>query len=192
MRSSLLTWAVRGGGDLIDLPGGPITLGLGLEYSSDDYVSRVDPYTASFDVVGFGAAINGMGKRYWESAYYELSIPILGNRWSWPVARSLQFVASERYDNYNDFGSTEKPKFAVLYKPFNDLTLRSCYSEGFRAPSLTELYSGTSFAFENLVDPKNPSLGEQTYEVRTVRESPFKTGDLLWLLCRRSMVARIH
>jgi iron complex outermembrane receptor protein len=167
VRSSLLTWAIRGGGELIDLPGGPITLGLGLEYRSDDYVSRVDPYTASFDVIGLGAAINGVGKRYVESAYYELSIPILGQQWSWPGARSLEFVASERYDNYSDFGSTEKPKFAILYKPFNDLTLRATYSEGYRAPSLTELYSGTSFAFENLVDPKNPGLGEQTYEVRT-------------------------
>jgi iron complex outermembrane receptor protein len=167
VRSSLLTWAVRGGGELIDLPGGPITLGLGLEYRSDDYVSRVDPYTASFDVVGLGAAINGVGKRYVESAYYELSVPVLGQQWSWPGARSLQLVASERYDNYSDFGSTEKPKFAVLYKPFDDLTLRASYSEGYRAPSLTELYSGTSFSFQDLVDPKNPSLGEQTYEVRT-------------------------
>ena len=167
VRTSLLTWAVRGGGDLIDLPGGPITLGLGLEYRSDDYVSRVDPFTAAFDVVGLGAAINGVGKRYVQSAYYEVSIPILGQRWSWPGARSLQFVASERYDNYSDFGSTEKPKFAVLYKPFDDLTLRASYSEGYRAPSLTELHSGTSFAFQNLVDPKNPGLGEQTYEVRT-------------------------
>ena len=115
VRSSLVTWAVRGGGELVDLPGGPSTLGLGLEYRSDDYVSRVDPFTASFDVVGLGAAINGVGKRYVESAYYELSIPILGQQWSWPGARSLQFVASERYDNYSDFGSTEKPKFAVLY-----------------------------------------------------------------------------
>ena len=167
VRSSLVTSAVRGGGELIDLPGGPVTLGLGLEYRSDDYVSRVDPFTASFDVVGLGAAINGVGKRYVESAYYELSIPILGQQWSWPGARSLQFVVSERYDNYSDFGSTEKPKFAVLFKPFDDLTLRASYSEGYRAPSLTELYSGTSFAFDSLVDPKNPSLGEQTYEVRT-------------------------
>jgi iron complex outermembrane recepter protein len=172
VRSSLVTWAVRGGGELVDLPGGPSTLGLGLEYRSDDYVSRVDPFTASFDVVGLGAAINGVGKRYVESAYYELSIPILGQQWSWPGARSLQFVASERYDNYSDFGSTEKPKFAVLYKPFDDLTLRASYSEGYRAPSLTELFSGTSFAFENLVDPKNPSVGELRKPVEITPETP--------------------
>jgi iron complex outermembrane recepter protein len=167
VRSDLLTWALRAGGDLFDLPGGAVTLGLGLEYNSADYISRVDPYTATFNVVGLGAAIFGEGKRYWESAYYELSIPILGDQWSWPGARALQFVASERYDNYSDFGATEKPKFALLYKPFNDLTFRFTYSEGYRAPALTELYSGTSFVFENLIDPKNPQLGEQTYEVRT-------------------------
>ena len=167
VRSSLTTWALRAGGELIDLPGGPITLGLGAEYRSDDYISRVDHYTATFDVVGGGAAIDGGGKRYVKSAYYELSIPILGQQWSWPGARSLQIVLSERYDDYSDFGSTEKPKFALLYRPFNDLTLRATYSEGFRAPSLTELHSGTSYAFQNLVDPKNPSLGEASYETRT-------------------------
>src|SRR5258708_26091105 len=103
----------------MDLPGGAIALGLGLEYRSGDYVSRVDPFTAAFDVVGLGAAINGEGKRYVQSAYYELSIPILGQQWSWPGARSLQFVVSERYANYSDFGSTTKPKVAVLYKPFD-------------------------------------------------------------------------
>jgi iron complex outermembrane receptor protein len=167
VRSSLTTWALRGGGELFDLPGGPVTLGLGAEYRSDDYISRVDKYTASFDVIGGGAAINGGGKRYVHSAYYEVSIPILGEKWSWPGARALQLIISERYDNYSDFGSTEKPKFALLFKPFDDLTLRATYSEGYRAPSLTELFSGTSYSFQNLVDPKNPSLGEASYEVRT-------------------------
>ena len=167
VRSSLLVWAVRGGGEVIDLPGGPITVGLGLEYRSDDYVSEVDHYTATFDVIGLGAAINGAGKRYVKSAYYEISVPVLGEKWSWPGARSLQLVVSERDDDYSDFGSAAKPKFALLYKPFTDLTLRATYSEGYRAPSLTELYSGTSFSFQDLVDPKNPGLGEASYEVRT-------------------------
>ena len=167
VRSDLLTWAIRSGGELFDLPGGPVTLGLGLEYTSSDYVSRVDHFTATLDVVGLGAAINGVGKRYVDSAYYELTIPIVGEKWSWPGARSLIFVASERYDNYSDFGATEKPKLSLLYKPFDDLTFRLSYSEGYRAPALTELFSGTSFVFEDLVDPKNPGLGEQTYEVRT-------------------------
>jgi len=99
VRSSLLVWALRGGGEIIDLPGGPITAGLGLEYQSDDYVSEIDHYTATFDVVGLGAAINGVGKRYVRSAYYQLSVPILGEQWSWAGARSLQLVISERYDD---------------------------------------------------------------------------------------------
>jgi iron complex outermembrane recepter protein len=167
VRSSLTTWALRGGGEIIDLPGGPLTLGLGAEYRSDDYISRVDQYTKSFDVVGGGAAINGGGKRYLKSGYAELSIPILGQLWSWPGARSMQIIVAERYDDYSDFGSAAKPKFAFLYKPLDDLTLRATYSEGFRAPSLSELYSGTSYAFQNLVDPKNPGLGAASYEIRT-------------------------
>jgi iron complex outermembrane recepter protein len=88
------------------------------------------------------------------SAYAELTIPILGNKWSAPGARLLEIVLQERYDQYSDFGSAAKPKFLLLYKPFDDLTLRTTYSEGYRAPSLPELDSGSFIEQAALVDPK--------------------------------------
>ena len=72
--------------------------------------------------------------------YGELTIPILGGKWSFPGARALEFVLSERYDSYSSFGDAWKPKFSIRYKPLDDLTLRASYSEGFRAPSVTELF----------------------------------------------------
>ena len=58
-----------------------------------------------------------------------------------------------------------KPKFLLRYKPFDDLTLRATYSEGYRAPNLPELFSGSFIEAAALVDPKNPQLGTQTYFV---------------------------
>jgi outer membrane receptor protein involved in Fe transport len=76
------------------------------------------------------------GRRYIYSTFGEVDIPILGQKWSWPGLRNLDVTLSERYDQYSDFGSAAKPKFAIRYKPFNDLTFRATYSEGFSAPSL--------------------------------------------------------
>ena len=69
---------------------------------------------------------------------------------------------SERQDYYSDFGSAAKPKFAMLYKPFNDFTIRGTYSESFVAPSLTQLFSTPQIAETGVVDPKNPSAGQVT------------------------------
>src|ERR1700739_1297498 len=98
-------------------------------------------------------------RRRMASAYAELTIPILGNKWSAPGARLLEIVLQERYDQYSDFGSAAKPKFLLRYKPFDDLTLRATYSEGYRAPNLPELDSGTFIEEAALVDPKTPQLG---------------------------------
>jgi hypothetical protein len=59
-------------------------------------------------------------RHYVKSAYGEMDLAIVGGKWSWPGARNVDFVLSERYDNYSDFGGVEKPKFAVRYKPVDD------------------------------------------------------------------------
>jgi outer membrane receptor protein involved in Fe transport len=47
----------------------------------------------------------------------------------------------------------------IRYKPFNDLTFRATYSEGFSAPSLADLF-GTPIPGEQTVnDPKTGAIG---------------------------------
>src|SRR6202023_2068699 len=100
-------------------------------------------------------------RRYVRSAYGELALPLLGEKWSWPGLRNLDVVFSERYDDYSDFGSAEKPKIAIRYKPFDDLTFRGTYAEGFIAPTLGELF-GTPLQFQSTIfDPQV----NQTYNV---------------------------
>ncbi|MFZ0502536.1 MAG: TonB-dependent receptor [Chthoniobacterales bacterium] len=165
-RTSLSTWAIKAGGDLFDLPSGTVTVGGGAEYRDDAYETTADPNSRDGNIVGSGGPQStASARRYVESAFAELTIPLLGNKWSAPGARLLEVVLQERYDQYSDFGSAAKPKFLLRYKPFDDLTLRTTYSEGYRAPSLPELYSGTFVEEAALVDPKNPQLGTQTYFV---------------------------
>jgi iron complex outermembrane receptor protein len=156
-RTNLTQWSANAGGEVVDLPGGPITVGLGGEYRSNEYIDYKSSNQRNADVVALGGSGNASGKDYLTAAYGELTIPILGGKWSWPGARVLEIVASERYDNYSSFGEAWKPKFSIRYKPFDDLTFRASYSEGFRAPSVTELFSAQLSSFLFVTDPRVPS-----------------------------------
>ncbi|MEY2556115.1 MAG: iron complex outerrane recepter protein, partial [Verrucomicrobiota bacterium] len=79
--------------------------------------------------------------------------PVTGPTWNFPGAYSLEFGYAERYENYSDFGSTERPKFDVRWQPIDQsLTLRAAYIEAFHAPSLGELFAGTVQTFPAVRD----------------------------------------
>jgi len=147
-RSSLAIWSLKGGGELFSLPGGAITLGLGLEYRDDKIIDRKDIYFQNSDVLGiWGGGPSNNGQRWVRGGYYELSVPILGDKWSLPGARLFEVVMAQRYNEYSDFGGAAKPKFSFRYKPLDNFTIRGSYSEGFRAPSIAELFSAQSRSF---------------------------------------------
>jgi iron complex outermembrane recepter protein len=161
-RTDLTQWYIRGGGDLIELPSGVISVGAGAEYRSESYIAVQDPNLNTHNITAAGQSANSSGKDYVRSVYGQLIIPILGDKWSWPGARALEVDLSERYDNYSTFGGAAKPKIAIRYEPFDDLTFRASYAESFRAPSLPELFTGTITGFQFISDPV---LGT-TYEVQ--------------------------
>ncbi|MBV8280150.1 MAG: TonB-dependent receptor [Verrucomicrobia bacterium] len=159
--SSLLDWGVKAGGGLMELPGGQVTLGAGVEYRSERYASSWDQNSASGNIVHMPPQSPTNGSDNVWSGYAELAIPILGEHWSWAGARALEIDLQERYDDYNDFGTAAKPKLLLRYKPVDDLTFRLTYSEGYRAPSLSQLFSGTLYSYGSIFDPKNPQLGAE-------------------------------
>jgi iron complex outermembrane recepter protein len=164
VRTDIMQFHTVAGGTLWELPTGAITAAGGFEYRSEDYIANDDPYSHSGNVTApqFPAGDLTNGRRYIWSIFGELDVPIVGGAWSWPGIRSIELTVSERQDYYSDFGSAAKPKFAILYKPINDLTLRATYSESFVAPSLTQLFSTPQIAETGVIDPKNPSAGQIT------------------------------
>ena len=156
---------VAGTTDLFDLPSGSIAAAGGFEYRSEDYIQNDDQNSKSGNLTAIqfpvGRLINA--RRYIWSIFGEVDVPLLGNQWSWPGLRSLQLTISERQDYYSDFGSAAKPKFALLYKPFNDFTVQASYDESFVAPSLPQLFTVSGLPAEALVlDPKFPAQGQET------------------------------
>jgi iron complex outermembrane receptor protein len=167
-RTGIVEWAIKAGGEVFDLPAGPVTVGFGAEYRSEDYVDRKERDLALGRFLGLGGSGNQNGRDYVRSAYGELTVPILGSKWSFPGGRALEFVISERYDDYSTFGEAAKPKFSIRYKPFDDLTFRASYSEGFRAPSLPELFAAKLTAFTTIIDPNPPPGASNTYTVTVI------------------------
>ncbi len=68
-----------------------------------------------------------------------------------PLTEKLDAIAALRYDHYSDFGGDINPKLSLRYRLSDDLILRSSWSTGFRAPSLSQLGAGTSLT-ANYID----------------------------------------
>lgn len=81
-----------------------------------------------------------------KSLYSELNVPIV---------EGLELTGALRYDDYSDVGDTTNPKISFRYQPIRQLLFRGAYSEGFRAPSLYELYDPQFLTFSpgGLNDP---------------------------------------
>ena len=80
------------------------------------------------------------------SAFAELSIPILPK---------LDADVAVRFDKYQTVGSTTNPKASVRWQPADNVLLRASAGTGFRAPSLTDLYTpqGSSVTANGTRDP---------------------------------------
>ena len=152
--TNLIQYRLLAGGTLWALPSGDLTVAGGLEYRSESLVQSNDVNSRNFNITSdnFPGHLLSAG-RWVQSMYGELSIPIFGDKWSWPGLRSLQVILDERFDNYSHFGSAAKPKIALLYKPCDDITFRATYSEGYIVPSLGQLFSPQTLFLTSVFDP---------------------------------------
>ncbi len=73
-----------------------------------------------------------------EGVYAEINVPL---------TTQFEVTGALRYDHYSDAGSTTNPKVSFRFQPARALVLRGAYSEGFRAPTLYELYDPAQLTF---------------------------------------------
>jgi iron complex outermembrane recepter protein len=152
--STLITEDFTVRGDLFNLPGGAVRFAIGGAHLGSTFFDDPDPLTVAGQTTGATNTEPTRGSRDSWSAFWEARVPVTGPTWNFPGAYSLEFGYAERYENYSDFGSTERPKFDVRWQPIDQsLTLRAAYIEAFHAPSLGELFAGTAQSFPLIVDP---------------------------------------
>lgn len=141
-------WTANLSGEVLRLPAGPLAVAVGGEHRR---------YSGSFQpdaLVVSGAASTPVlptSGSYSISEYYmEVNLPLLADI---PVFKALNLSAATRYSDYSTFGSTNNEKLGLRWQVYDDLTLRSTWARGFRAPTIGELF-GSLAGFSPLVqDP---------------------------------------
>jgi iron complex outermembrane receptor protein len=152
--SVLLTEDLTLRGDLFNLPGGAVRFAIGGAHEGDTVFDQPDALTQAGQTTGATNFQPTRGSRDAWSAFWEIRVPVTGPTWNFPGAYSLELGYAERYENYSDFGQTERPKFDVRWQPIDQsLTLRAGYIEAFHAPTLGELFGGTAESFPTIRDP---------------------------------------
>jgi len=153
--TKLGSWDFHASGDLLPIWGGnTIGTAFGGEFRYEGYddtrppfaglnpaSSGLDPTTNDF--LGFSPNSDTHGTRHVSAAYAEVVVPLVGNKFRLPLVQSLELSASARYESYSDFGNTTKPKFGINWRPLSWVMVRGSYNEGFHAPNLAQLFTGT-------------------------------------------------
>src|SRR5437773_1542292 len=161
-------------GDLWNLPAGPIAFAIGGEHRTEHEKDEPDSLIASRQItdpikppLGTSGAnlvadfLPTRGSRDVWSLYWEVRVPVTSPTWNWCGLHSLELGYQERFDNYSDFGSTEKPKFFFRWQPIDSsLTLRGTYSEAYHAPALAELYTSQGQILVPVDDPATVLPGD--------------------------------
>ena len=136
-------------GEIVQLPAGPLAFAGGYERRAESGQFDPDAFIAAGLSTGNGAAPT-KGSYSLDEFFLELSIPVLADL---PGAKLLDFSVATRYSKYDNFGNTTNNKFGFRWKPIDDLMVRGNYSEGFRAPSINDLFRGNTDSFETYADP---------------------------------------
>jgi iron complex outermembrane receptor protein len=161
-------------GSIVELPGGPLGLAVGVEYRDLEGRFDPDPVVAA----GFSSDIPAQptkGGYDVKEAYAEISAPLLSDV---PFADLLELTGAVRFSDYSTSGSTTTFKAGLNWKPYEDLRLRASWAEGFRAPSVGELFGTASRFDQNLSDPcSNDSTAPQNFNNNpTVRQNCIDAG----------------
>jgi iron complex outermembrane receptor protein len=143
-------------GDLMQLPAGALAFAAGIEYreeqGSDDADSYINgaPRVNTYQRTSSAPREGTNGEYDLKEAYVEFSIPLLADK---PFARDLRADIATRYSDYSTFGDTTNSKVGLAWRPIDDLMIRATWAEGFRAPSILELFEGARQTSIPVTDP---------------------------------------
>lgn len=150
-------------GELFELPAGAVSMATGYEYRREVGFDRPDALIQSGVSTG-NIRQETEGAFSLNEFYAEFLVPVLRDV---PFAERLELRAAGRYSDYSNFGDTTNLSAGFTWKPIADLLVRGNYNEGFRAPSVIDLFRGQSDSFPSLLDPCSvPRFATQTAETQ--------------------------
>ncbi|MGO4222539.1 TonB-dependent receptor plug domain-containing protein [Lysobacter sp. TAF61] len=155
-------------GTLFTLPAGDVGVAVGYEYRSESGYFSPDALAQTGISTDLASGPTSGGYSL-DEVYAELSIPLLADL---PFAKELSVSLATRYSDYDTFGDTTNSKFGFTWKPLDQLLVRGTWSEGFRAPTVADLYGGVSQSFEDYTDPCDTSFGSAAGSAACLADVP--------------------
>ncbi|MEN5207168.1 TonB-dependent receptor [Stenotrophomonas terrae] len=138
-------------GELFDIWAGPLSFAAGAEWRRYKGEYHPDPITVAGEYNGVPSGVT-IGSYSVKEAYVEFDVP-LAREGFW--GKSLDLSIAGRYSDYSTFGGTGTGKIGLRWQPADELLLRMSFAQGFRAPSIGELYGTLSRFDATIVDPCN-------------------------------------
>lgn len=154
-------------GTIVPLPAGDLGFAVGYEYRKEKGSFVPDAIAQSGDSTNLASGPTG-GEYALDEFYLELNVPILADV---AFAKELTLDLATRYSDFTSFGDTTNNKFGLKWRPIDDLLVRGTYAEGFRAPTIGDLYGGVSQTFPtNFVDPCDSVYGDVRGSARCLQD----------------------
>lgn len=138
-------------GELFEGWAGPVSFAAGVEYREYEGEYRPDALTVAGEYNGVPSGPT-QGEYDVREAYAEFLVPLMREGW---FGKSLDLSLAGRWSDYSNFGSTNTGKIGLRWQVADEFLLRGSFAEGFRAPSIGELYGTLSRFDATLVDPCN-------------------------------------
>ena len=149
-------------GDLFDLPAGPLGLAFGGEYLESDSYFWTDGPTTDGDNAE-NQSFSAVGRERTDAEYVEFNIPILADQ---PFAKDMNLDVAERWSQFKWQGgldgvpnptlhtaNSSTGRAALKWQTTDSLLLRASWSQGFRLPSVSEFFGGTTTGAFTVQDP---------------------------------------
>jgi len=148
-RTKTVDYSANITGSIFTLPAGDLAIAAGYEHRNEYGSYQPDALAVANLSTDLPSGPTN-GKYKVDEYYVEVDVPVLKDL---PLARELSFNVAGRYSKYDTFGSTTNGKFSLTWKPIDDLLVRANYAQGFRAPTISDLYGGIGGSFEYYTDP---------------------------------------
>ncbi|HEY3646216.1 MAG TPA: TonB-dependent receptor [Gammaproteobacteria bacterium] len=150
-------------GSLFDMPAGPLGLALGYEYLEFNGFQHPDATVSSGNTSG-NVTQPTDGREKTAAEYIEFDIPLVADA---PGFKMLDLDLANRWSQFKWFGGTPGTtsstvvhtanattgRAALKWQPSDSLLIRASWSQGFRAPSISDLFFGNSDSFPQASDP---------------------------------------
>jgi outer membrane receptor protein involved in Fe transport len=160
LNDSFVTETISAGGSasgdfsrLFSLPGGELGWAVGYAFWDQDFRSQPDS-GKSADAVTGNAFSPTLGSLTNNGVFLELLAPLYSNG-----SQALTLKGGYRYDEWDLFDADDTYQFGLEFNVVEDLKIRGTAGTIFRAPTITDLFSGTFDSFPTFTDPCDPSKG---------------------------------